>query len=98
MLVGVVSDNHRLIDPALPELLAGVEEIWHAGDLVTADILSTLQKIAPVRVVRGNNDISPELRQLPAQDVFERDDLRILLRHIVGPPGRVEREARQAIA
>lgn len=95
MLIGVVSDNHRLIDPALPSVLAGVEEIWHAGDLVTSEILPALKAIAPVRVVRGNNDLS---RDLPEQDVFEREGWRILLRHIVGPPGKVEREARETIA
>ena len=98
MLIGIVSDNHRLIDPALAAVLAGVQEIWHAGDLVTFDILPVLKRWAPVVAVRGNNDLSPELRDLPDEQVVTREGHRVLLRHIVGPPAHVDRSARQSIA
>jgi putative phosphoesterase len=97
MLVGVVSDSHRVIDPALPGLLRGVDEIWHAGDLVTPDILDALRSIAPVVAVRGNNDVAAVVRDLPAERSLLREGHRILLRHIVGPPGRVETAARRSI-
>lgn len=98
MRIGVVADNHRLIDPALAPLLTGVDEIWHAGDLVTPEILAALRSLAPVIAVRGNNDVSKELRTLPENELLEREGWRILLRHIVGKPGRVDREARDVIA
>lgn len=98
MLIGVLSDNHRLVDPALPELFHGVSEIWHAGDLVSPEILDTLQTIAPVRAVRGNNDVAPVVRDLPEDAVLVREEHRVLLRHIVGTPGHVEAAARRVIS
>jgi putative phosphoesterase len=97
MRVGVVADNHRLIDPALAPLLRGVDEIWHAGDLVAPDIIDALRALAPVRVVRGNNDVTGVLRELPEQLLLEREGTRVLLRHIVGKPHRLDREALKSV-
>ncbi len=97
MRIGVVSDNHRLIDPALGGILAGVDEIWHAGDLVTGDILPALKRIAPVVAVRGNNDVVDEVAELPDEHLIVREGVRILIRHIVGLPPRLDREARKSI-
>jgi putative phosphoesterase len=97
MLIGVISDNHRLIDPALPDVLRGVAEIWHAGDLVSPEILAAMERIAPVVAVRGNNDVAPGVRALPEERTIVRDGIRVLIRHIVGLPPRVERTARDAI-
>ncbi len=32
MRIGVISDTHGWVDPAVYEHFAGVDEIWHAGD------------------------------------------------------------------
>jgi putative phosphoesterase len=98
MRIGVLADNHRLIDPALPALLAGVDEIWHAGDMVTPDILGVLGSLAPVQAVRGNNDVGPAFADLPEELILERSGVRVLIRHIVGPAARIDREARASIA
>lgn len=97
MRIGLVSDNHRLIDPALPDVLRGVDEIWHAGDLVTPDILPALRALAPVLAVRGNNDVGPAFAALPEELHFEREGVPVLLRHIVGRPERLDRAARRSI-
>lgn len=41
------------------EAFAGVDLILHAGDLVVAEVLETLRRIAPVEAVAGNNDPPP---------------------------------------
>jgi hypothetical protein len=56
--IGVVSDTHGFFDTRLDELLAGVELILHAGDVGKQEVLGELQRIAPVRPVRGNVDPS----------------------------------------
>ena len=60
MKIGVVSDTHGFFDARLEELLAGVELILHAGDVGKQEVLDELERIAPVRAVRGNVD-SPQL-------------------------------------
>ena len=54
--IGLISDTHGLVRPAVHEALAGVELILHAGDVGGEAILAELGTIAPVRAVRGNTD------------------------------------------
>ena len=55
ILVGLISDTHGLVRPAVFTALEGVELILHAGD-VGEGVLEELNAIAPVRAVRGNTD------------------------------------------
>jgi putative phosphoesterase len=56
MRIGVVSDTHGYFDPHLPQLLHGVDEVFHAGDVGSEAVLDQLRAIAPVQAVRGNID------------------------------------------
>lgn len=55
LLVGLISDTHGLVRPAVFPALEGVEIILHAGD-VGEGVLEELNAIAPVHAVRGNTD------------------------------------------
>jgi putative phosphoesterase len=55
-LIGLISDTHGLVRPAVHEALAGVELILHAGDVGGDDVLDELETIAPVLAVSGNTD------------------------------------------
>ena len=88
MLVGLVSDSHGLADPLLPALLAGCDLILHAGDVVRPAVLEALSVVAPVRAVRGNNDLAPGLGELPDHRLVTLDGLAAYLVHDVGSPGR----------
>ncbi|MCB1889502.1 MAG: metallophosphoesterase family protein [Rhodocyclaceae bacterium] len=57
--IGLVSDTHGLLRPAVLAWLAGSDHIIHAGDIGDPDILAALLGIAPVTAVRGNNDHGP---------------------------------------
>lgn len=56
MRIGVISDTHGLLRPAVLEVLATCDCILHGGDINCPEILETLKEIAPLYVVRGNND------------------------------------------
>lgn len=56
MRIGVISDTHGLLRPAVLEALAGCDCILHGGDVNKPEILETLRAIAPLYTVRGNND------------------------------------------
>ncbi len=67
IVIGLISDTHGLFRPSIPEALAGVSLILHAGDVGGAAILPALAAIAPVRAVLGNVDspappLEPHLR------------------------------------
>jgi putative phosphoesterase len=57
MKVGVISDTHGLLRAEALAALDGCEQIVHAGDIGSLDILEQLVSIAPLHVVRGNNDL-----------------------------------------
>lgn len=72
MRVGVISDTHGLLRAEALAALAGCEQIIHAGDIGKPEILSQLSAIAPLHVVRGNNDQKmPWAKTLP--DVLHFD-------------------------
>lgn len=54
--IAVLSDTHGLLRPEVKEILTGCEVILHGGDINSQKILDELKGIAPVYVVRGNND------------------------------------------
>ena len=54
--VGIISDTHGLLRPEVLEELQSCDYILHGGDVNKPEILDTLRAIAPLYVVRGNND------------------------------------------
>jgi putative phosphoesterase len=77
--VGVVSDTHGFFDSHLSELLAGVELILHAGDVGPREVLDELERIAPVRAVRGNVDSA--LLGLPPRLTTRLGEIQIEILH-----------------
>jgi putative phosphoesterase len=54
--VGLISDTHGLLRPEATSFLDGCDHIVHAGDIGHSGILEELRSLAPLTVVRGNND------------------------------------------
>jgi hypothetical protein len=79
--IGVVSDTHGLVRPALPEALSGVEMIVHAGDVGGPEVLDVLRSIAPLVAVRGNMDEGPWALELCRTEVVEVDGSRFYVLH-----------------
>ncbi len=65
MRVGLISDTHGLLRPEALDFLAGSDHIVHGGDIGGPEILERLAAIAPLTVVRGNNDTAPWARTIP---------------------------------
>jgi uncharacterized protein len=64
--IGLLSDTHSYLDPALFEHLAGCDELWHAGDVGNIRVLDQLEAFKPVRVVYGNiDDRAVQIRRKP---------------------------------
>ena len=65
MRIGLISDTHGLLRPEALDFLAGSDHIVHGGDIGNPEILVRLAAIAPLTVVRGNNDTAPWARAIP---------------------------------
>ena len=81
MLLGVISDTHGLLRPEAVEALRGVQQVIHAGDVGSPEILKKLATVAPVTAVRGNVDTDPWAQQLPETQVLETGGISIYLLH-----------------
>ena len=80
MKIGILSDTHGLLRPEVLSALNGCEAILHAGDVCRQEILDELEKIAPVYVVRGNND-KEWAENIPVLLDFEIAGLRVFMTH-----------------
>lgn len=80
MKIGIISDTHGLLRPEVIETLEGCEVILHGGDINRQEIIDQLEKIAPVYVVRGNND-KDWAENIPMFLDFELAGLRIYMTH-----------------
>ncbi len=98
MRIGVVADNHGLVDPKLPALFAGCERILHAGDLVKPEILEVLGRVAPVTAVRGNNDHGAAFARLPPLALVPLGELTALVVHDLHAPRRPRPPGRTPLA
>ena len=89
MKIGVLSDTHGHLDPAILALFQGVDHILHAGDVGFPSLIMDLEAIAPVTAVLGNTDDPRfELRDL---EKIELGGRRFLLHHIVDPKSPSDR-------
>jgi len=82
-LIGVISDTHGLVRPQAIAALDGVDMILHAGDVGNQEVLDTLNEIAPVVAVRGNNDKGEWAESLPDWEVVEIGNVSIYMLHDV---------------
>ena len=80
IVVGLISDTHGLLRPAVHDALAGVSLILHAGDVGGDEILDELALIAPVQAVYGNTDAMDDPR-LAAEIVREVGGVTVHVSH-----------------
>ena len=80
----VLSDTHGYIDDRIEEYAKNSDEIWHAGDFGSLEVLKKLEKISFFRGVYGNIDNHFLRRSLSEFEIFEVEKLKVLLIHIAG--------------
>ena len=63
--IGLVSDTHNLLRPQVLDFLRGSDHIVHAGDICGPEVIAALAQLAPLTVVRGNNDRGAWAQDIP---------------------------------
>ena len=97
MNIGLISDTHSYLDPKIAGYFSSCDEILHAGDIGSVDLLESLQRLKPTQAVYGNID-GREIRTLCPQDLWlEREGVRILMTHIAGKPGKYHPRVRSLL-
>jgi uncharacterized protein len=86
--IALISDTHNYLDAGLFKHLENTDEIWHAGDVGTIEIIERLRKIKPVKAVYGNIDGQDVRKECPETLRFKCEDVDVLITHIGGYPGK----------
>jgi putative phosphoesterase len=79
--IGLISDTHGLLRPEAIAFLRGSNFIVHAGDIGDAGVLKELKALAPVTVVRGNNDKARWAEDIGETEVLQIGDVFIYVLH-----------------
>lgn len=97
MKVGLLSDTHGYWDDKYAEYFKDCDEIWHAGDIGSDTLAARLAVLKPLRAVFGNIDSQALRLQFPKVAHFEVEDVRVMITHIGGYPGRYNPEIRKEL-
>ena len=85
--IGIISDTHGYWDEKFADYFSVCDEIWHAGDFGSEEILYNLEMKKPVRGVFGNMDDYLIRLRCPEILRFKVEDVDVLMTHIGGYPG-----------
>lgn len=86
--IGLLSDTHGYLDPRIMDYFSNCDEIWHAGDIGSVEIIDQLEAFKPVRIVFGNIDNKAIQVRSHENLHFELEGFRIWMTHIGGAPPR----------
>jgi uncharacterized protein len=89
--IGLLSDTHGYMDEAILNHFSECDEIWHAGDIGTLDVVDQLAALKPLRAVYGNIDGNLVRQEYPLHQRFMCEGVDVWMTHIGGYPGRYER-------
>lgn len=95
--IGILSDTHGYWDEGLTDFFRICDEIWHAGDIGSLELAYKIAEFKPLRAVHGNIDDYKTRLMYPESQRFTVEDVRVLITHIAGTPGRYEPKIKEIL-
>lgn len=95
--IALISDSHSYMDHNTLTCLQDADEIWHAGDIGSMDVMDALPNDKPFRAVFGNIDDQSIQELYPEWQEFELAGVKVLMTHIGGKPPRYAKGVKQRI-
>ena len=97
MKIALISDTHGHMDDDILEMIDTCDEVWHAGDIGTLDIVDLLRKRKKTRIVWGNIDGTEFRSDMPKDEIFTVGGMKVWMTHIGGFPNRYPKHIRERI-
>ena len=97
MKIGLLSDTHGYLDPKVFKYFEGVDEIWHAGDVGTPEVLEELRNFKPTIAVQGNIDGDKLRQECKESEIFEREGMHVIITHIAAKPPKYNQKVLSCI-
>lgn len=95
--IGLLSDTHGHLEERVLNFFKDCDEVWHAGDIGTIELLEELEAFKKTRAVWGNIDGHVLRSACPEHQKFTLKGLRVWITHIGGYPGRYDIRVREEI-
>jgi uncharacterized protein len=92
--IGLLSDTHSYLHPKIFSHFKDCDEIWHAGDIGSLEVLDQLSEFKPLRAVYGNIDNHKLRSACPLHQRFYCEGVDVWITHIGGYPNRYTQEVR----
>jgi putative phosphoesterase len=96
--IGLVSDTHHYLDESIFEYFKDCDEVWHAGDFGSLELVQGLRsRLTKVKGVYGNIDGADIRKEFPEQLVFMCEGVKVMMRHIGGYPPKYNPETKKEL-
>lgn len=95
--IGLLSDTHGYWDERYLKYFEPCDQIWHAGDIGSMEIVERLEAFRPLKAVYGNIDGQDMRRLFPEIARFTVDGADVLMKHIGGYPGKYDASIRSTL-
>ena len=92
--IGLLSDTHAYWDEKYVKYFDLCDEVWHAGDIGSMEVVERFQAFRPFRAVYGNIDGQDVRKVFPLLNRFEVEGVSVLMKHIGGYPGKYDPSVR----
>ncbi len=91
--IGILSDTHGTLDQRVFSFFKECDELWHAGDIGSDEVIDELKNFRPLRIVYGNIDSHKIRNRVDKELVFQVEGVRVYMTHIGGYPGKYDKQA-----
>lgn len=95
--IGLLSDTHGYWDERYLKYFEPCDQIWHAGDIGSMEIVERLEAFRPLKAVYGNIDGQDMRRLFPEIARFTVDGADVLMKHIGGYLGKYDASIRSTL-
>ena len=93
----LLSDTHSHLDEGILSHLAQADEVWHAGDFGSTEVIDQLTRYHLTQGVYGNIDDKGIQQLYPLTNIFTCEKVKVLIQHIGGYPGRYAKGVKDLI-
>ena len=84
----LISDTHGYIDEKILSYCKLADEVWHAGDIGSIEVVDKIKQLKPFKGVFGNIDNNLIRNKFPIDQRFSCENIKVWITHIGGYPSR----------
>lgn len=95
--IGLLADTHGYWDERYLKYFEECDEIWHAGDIGSKEVMDRLAEFRPFRGVYGNIDGQDIRKILPETNRFTVEGADVIMKHIGGYPGKYDNSIKKVL-